>query len=157
MKRRQIFIELTSLLDVILIMLFILLMQAKNTTAEAMDTAAAAESNTEQVRAELIEAYAEQDALKAEIDAEAARADAQAEELLARLRSGEMPEEVQREGDTFRWSSPISDTQCLEVEVLLKEDTYTVLRWQAVSTVEWEQAPGGQVWSGGEEKKEESP
>ena len=70
MKRRQIFIELTSLLDVILIMLFILLMQAKNTTAEAMDTAAAAESNTEQVRAELIEAYAEQDALKAEIDAE---------------------------------------------------------------------------------------
>ena len=38
MKRRQIFIELTSLLDVILIMLFILLMQAKNTTAEAMDT-----------------------------------------------------------------------------------------------------------------------
>ena len=79
MKRRQIFIELTSLLDVILIMLFILLMQAKNTTAEAMDTAAAAESNTEQVRAELIEAYAEQDALKAEIDAETARADAQAE------------------------------------------------------------------------------
>ena len=79
MKRRQIFIELTSLLDVILIMLFILLMQAKNTTAEAMDMAAAAESNTEQVRAELIEAYAEQDALKAEIDAETARADAQAE------------------------------------------------------------------------------
>lgn len=85
------------------------------------------------------------------------RADAQSEELLARLRGGEMPEEVQREGDTFRWSSPISDTQCLEVEVLLKEDTYTVLRWQAVSTVEWEQAPGGQVWSGGEVKKEESP
>ena len=79
MKRREIFIELTSLLDVILIMLFILLMQAKTTTAQALDTAAAAESNTEQIRAELAEAFEEQDALQARIDAEAARADAQAE------------------------------------------------------------------------------
>ena len=79
MKRRQIFIELTSLLDVILIMLFILLMQAKTTTAQALDTAAAAENNTEQVRAELAEAVAEQDVLREEIDAQAARADAQAE------------------------------------------------------------------------------
>lgn len=79
MKRRQIFIELTSLLDVILIMLFILLTQARNQTAEALDTAALAESNTEQVRAELAEAYEQQAALRARIDAEAARADAQAE------------------------------------------------------------------------------
>ena len=79
MKRRQIFIELTSLLDVILIMLFILLTQARTKTAEALDTAAAAESSTEQVRAELVEAYEEQETLRAEIDAQAARADAQAE------------------------------------------------------------------------------
>lgn len=85
------------------------------------------------------------------------RADARSEEILARLRGGEKPVEVQQEGDTFRWSCPISDTQCLEVEVRVKDDTYTVLRWQAVSTVVWEQAPGGQVWSGSEEIKEESP
>ena len=41
MKRREIFIELTSLLDVILIMLFILLTQARTRTAQALDTAAA--------------------------------------------------------------------------------------------------------------------
>ena len=37
MKRREIFIELTSLLDVILIMIFVLLTQAKAQTAKAMD------------------------------------------------------------------------------------------------------------------------
>ena len=79
MKRRQIFIELTSLLDVILIMLFILLTQARTKTAAALETAAQAESNVEQVQSELAEAYEEQDALRAEIDAAAARADAQAE------------------------------------------------------------------------------
>ena len=63
------------------------------------------------------------------------RADAQSEEILARLRRGESPEQVLREGDVFRWACPVSDTQCLEVEVQLNEDTYTVLRWQAVSTV----------------------
>ena len=37
MKRREIFIELISLLDVILIMIFVLLTQAKAQTAKAMD------------------------------------------------------------------------------------------------------------------------
>ena len=41
MKKRTIFIELTSLLDVILIMIFVLLTQAKTQTAEALDAAAA--------------------------------------------------------------------------------------------------------------------
>ncbi len=40
MKKRAIFIELTSLLDVILIMIFVLLSQAKTQTAEALDSAA---------------------------------------------------------------------------------------------------------------------
>ncbi|MBQ7176179.1 MAG: hypothetical protein IJS08_02095 [Victivallales bacterium] len=45
-KRRQIFIELTSLLDVILIMLFVILIQAKGQTANAL---AASEENHEQM------------------------------------------------------------------------------------------------------------
>ena len=77
------------------------------------------------------------------------RADARAEEILARLRSGERPEEVQCEGDVFRYTVPVSDTQCLEAEILLSGNEYTVLRWQAVSAIVWEEAPGGQVWSGG--------
>ena len=76
MKRRQIFIELTSLLDVILIMLFILLTQARTRTAQALDTAALAESNAEQLQAELSAAYDEQNALRAAADAEAERANA---------------------------------------------------------------------------------
>ena len=82
MKRREIFIELTSLLDVILIMLFILLTQAKAKTAEALDTAALAESSAAQIQTELSAAYAEQDALRAEIDAQAARADGLERQLL---------------------------------------------------------------------------
>ena len=41
MKKRTIFIELTSLLDVILIMIFVLLTQAKAQTTEAIEDAAA--------------------------------------------------------------------------------------------------------------------
>ncbi len=76
MKRRQIFIELTSLLDVILIMLFILLSQARTRTAQALDTAALAESNAERLQTELTAAYDEQEALRAAADAQQDRADA---------------------------------------------------------------------------------
>ena len=76
MKRRQIFIELTSLLDVILIMLFILLTQAKTRTAQALDTAALAESSRVELQTELAAANDERDALRAAADAETERADA---------------------------------------------------------------------------------
>ena len=76
MKRRQIFIELTSLLDVILIMLFILLTQARTRTAQALDTAALAESSAAQLQTELNAAYDRESALKAAADAQEERADA---------------------------------------------------------------------------------
>lgn len=79
MRRREIFIELTSLLDVILIMLFILLTQAKTTTAQALDTAAQAENTAAEAQTELAAAQAERDALRAEADEQRARADAQAQ------------------------------------------------------------------------------
>ena len=81
MKRREIFIELTSLLDVILIMLFILLTQARTRTAQALDTAALAESSARQLQSELTEAYSEQDALRAAADAEKERANTLQREL----------------------------------------------------------------------------
>ena len=70
-------------------------------------------------------------------------ADCQAEDILARLRDGELPE-----GDTYAYECPISDTQTLAVEVLLKDTTYTVLRWQAVSTADWEPDTGLELWDG---------
>ena len=76
MRRRQIFIELTSLLDVIIIMLFILLIQARNTTAQAMDAAAQAEDSVAKLQTELSAAYDEQNVLRAAADAETERANA---------------------------------------------------------------------------------
>ena len=77
MKRREIFIELTSLLDVILIMLFILLVQARTTTAQAVDAAAEAQSAVTAMQAELSAANARQDELRMEADEQRARADAE--------------------------------------------------------------------------------
>ena len=65
-------------------------------------------------------------------------ADTQAEEIFARLRAGEFPEDVMAcacsgvEGYTY--TCPISDTQQLVVELHREGDGWTVLRWQAEST-----------------------
>jgi hypothetical protein len=57
-------------------MLFILLTQAKTRTAQALDTAALAESNVAELQTELSAAYDEQDALRAAADAQTERANA---------------------------------------------------------------------------------
>ena len=65
-------------------------------------------------------------------------ADRAAEEIFARLRAGEFPEDVMAcacggvEGYTY--TCPISDTQQLVVELHREGDNWTVLRWQAEST-----------------------
>ena len=76
------------------------------------------------------------------------QADCQAEEILARLRAGEVPEGVSAHGDTYQYECEISDTQALVVEVQVQDGTYSVLRWQAVSTVDWEADDALQVWDG---------
>ena len=79
-------------------------------------------------------------------------ADCRAEEILARLRDGELPEgvtvSVTPEGDTYAYDCPISDTQTLAAEVLMEDTAYTVLRWQAVSTADWEPDTGLELWDG---------
>ncbi len=65
-------------------------------------------------------------------------ADCQAETILAQLRSGTVPEGVTARGDLYTYTCPISDTQDLQVEVRVQGSDYTVLRWQAVSTVDWQ-------------------
>ena len=88
MKKRTIFIELTSLLDVILIMIFVLLTQARAQTAEAIEDAAADRAALKEIRRELKDeqaaAASREESLKAEIGAlesKAADLETQVEEL----------------------------------------------------------------------------
>lgn len=77
------------------------------------------------------------------------RADAKAEQLLACLRAGEVPEGVQDSGNgIYRYGCPISDTQLLAVEVSVAGTEFTILRWQAVSTAEWTADDAIPVWDG---------
>ena len=76
-------------------------------------------------------------------------ADLEAETILAQLRQGIIPENVQVKDNVYSYSCPISDTQVLMVEVTAETgsdttasanntSTWNILRWQAVSTVEYE-------------------
>lgn len=88
-------------------------------------------------------------------------ADCQAQEILARLRAGEIPEGVEMEDwpgygvYTASYAVPISDTQELQVEVELTEEEadhnwrYQVIRWQAVPSGEWEIDESLDIWDGG--------
>ena len=76
-------------------------------------------------------------------------ADCKAQELLARLRFGETPEEVWTDGTLCGYTIPISDTQELQVEVDVRgTGDYTVLRWQAVPIGEWEMNEELDLWDG---------
>ena len=79
-------------------------------------------------------------------------ADCQAEAILARLRAGELTEGVEEsitpEGRTCVYTCPISDTQTLAVEVRLEGANYDILRWQAVSTADWEPDETLDLWDG---------
>lgn len=76
------------------------------------------------------------------------RADCAAEEILAKLRSGEMPQGVRCEGNLYTYSCTISDTQTLAVCVELDGSNYTLLRWQAISITDWEAEDKLPVWDG---------
>lgn len=75
-------------------------------------------------------------------------ADCMAEEILARLRSGERPAHVEEADGVFRYACAISETQALAVEVAVTGTDYTVLRWQAVSTADWQADESLPVWTG---------
>ena len=77
-------------------------------------------------------------------------ADSAAEEILAQLRAGQMPEGVRREGDRFYYLCPISETQALAVTVAVAGRTYEILQWQAVPVTQWEGESGLPVWPGKE-------
>lgn len=78
-------------------------------------------------------------------------ADTEAETILAALRAGSVPEGVARQGDTYAYAVPLSDSRELRVEVrLTAEGDCTVLRWQTVSTADWNAEDTLSVWDGEE-------
>lgn len=79
------------------------------------------------------------------------QADTQAQEILARLRSGEVPEGVESRGETYSYSCPISETQRLDVQVKVQGSSYQVLRWQAVASGEWNPSDRMEIWEGTEQ------
>lgn len=64
------------------------------------------------------------------------RADSQAEETLARLRTGEIPDGVTEKNHIYSFRCIISPTQALLVEV--QEENWKILRWQTISTIQWQ-------------------
>ena len=76
------------------------------------------------------------------------QADCQAEEVFARLRSGELPAGVTRTHDVYSYTCPISDTQQLCVTLQKQGGDWAVLRWQAESIVDWEADDGLELWDG---------
>ena len=75
-------------------------------------------------------------------------ADFRAEETLARLRAGDLPEGVSEDNGVYSFTCPVSDTQNLEVSVRLEQNGYTILRWQTVSTTDWQPDESLNVWDG---------
>ncbi len=75
-------------------------------------------------------------------------ADVRGEEMLAMIRSGNIPEGVERDGDVYSYTCPISDTAELRIRVRADGDTYTVLQWQWVSVAEFGDGEDLSVWDG---------
>ena len=75
-------------------------------------------------------------------------AEGEAEELLARLRAGDVPEGVAREGALYCFACPISQGRSLTVCVRLAGGEFEILRWQSVSTEEWDPREELELWDG---------
>ena len=88
----------------------------------------------------------------AEASAEAVQkyyeADAKAEVLLASIRQGQVPAEAEKNGEVYYYRQKVSEVQALEVEVKVSDEEYEIVRWQLVSTTEWEEDDSMDVWNG---------
>lgn len=78
-------------------------------------------------------------------------AENQAEEIFALLRAGQMPEGVQRTGNLYHYSIPITPHQSLQVQ-LQKEDSWQILCWQAVVTSYPDVEETLSVWNGSDQE-----
>jgi len=75
-------------------------------------------------------------------------ADSEAEKILSEIRSGNIPDNVTCEGDTYKYVCHINDTRELRVEVTVNGSDYLIERWQTVYTGSWENDESMNVWGG---------
>lgn len=81
-------------------------------------------------------------------------ADLRAEDIFARLRSGEIPPEVQESDGIYRYTCPISESQQLIVELACTQGQWNVLRWQAAALAQPETEETLPVWNGAAPQEE---
>ena len=75
-------------------------------------------------------------------------ADCRAEEILARIRAGEILEGVTEAEGVYTYVCEISDTQELRVSVQVKDGSWVVIQWSAVSTADWQEDDSLDLWDG---------
>jgi hypothetical protein len=75
-------------------------------------------------------------------------ADCEAQRVLAQLRAGELPSQVQVQGDRYCYTCPVGETQQLQVELQKTGENYRVLRWQTESSTEWVASETLEFWGG---------
>lgn len=75
-------------------------------------------------------------------------ADSAAEMIFARIRNGELPQGVIKNGNVYEYQCQISQTQTLEVKLKWENKEWIVLRWQAVAKPPVGNNNGPSVWDG---------
>ena len=76
------------------------------------------------------------------------RADCRAEAVLAALRAGQTVEGVRLQNGVYCYECPISQTRVLSVEVRIDGSNYHILRWQEISSADWQADDRLPVWDG---------
>ena len=75
-------------------------------------------------------------------------ADTRAEEILADLRSGKIPEGVTAEGNIYTYTCPITGQTELYVKAEVQGSSYRILTWQQRSCGDWIIDTSLPVWTG---------
>ena len=76
-------------------------------------------------------------------------ADTQAEEILAQLRQGIIPDNVQEQNDhSYQYICPISEQQALYVNVVMHDSTWDVLQWRVITAEQAETDELLSLWDG---------
>ena len=79
------------------------------------------------------------------------QADTKAEEILAQIREGIIPEGVFSDGNFYSYQCPIDDKQQLSVEAEVTGDSYVIKKWKKEYIGEWKADDSIIVWGGMEE------
>ena len=85
------------------------------------------------------------------------QADMQAEEILAQIRQGQVPDGVVKEGNRYSYACPVDKNQQLTVEVECKNaSSYRIIKWRKEYTGECKPDEKIEVWDGMEEMLSDS-